>query len=544
MYTSLKNSLPNFSINILKSVTRKYTSLTLNETENAFYPPILDLSYKAKVKRKNEEWHNKIKKLETVEEKLIGINMPRYYGWKSLNLKEGFVPYNSLQHAQYITHTHVINNNKLPEFYDTIITPEKINALVQIIKQNVENIIIFEYNHRLKEQEITEEVDGEKKKLLQNAITKALVFQINRIILTVLSSTTPHLLETEIDFEPRVEAFWFAGGIEHQHLSKIPKLKSEFLKERLRSPVTIPVQYVGSPILQLRHQFPLREIFSLNQSLNPELLIPEFRFDPRVLGYKFTYKHATCIPGFWPGDPSEFGLLSYHNLNDLTFNSLLPLTEEAITVQAIFSSYSWLLSQACYQGFSTVNDITYPLVSQTILTNGQYWSFCVYQLNTTLVHSEYADNNLTRNICWITQPIMLFDKVENGKIYGFNEDVLKQLITFYMNTPVKKNENMKPYLGDSVKYLADITEIERRVWLEKLFKHLMSNRPRHFKIPEMYHWQKIYIVDNNTRALDKKRDPWQFGYNPYKRRLDDHKPVYVPKCLRENPKKKRVGRAG
>lgn len=32
----------------------------------------------------------------------------------------------------------------------------------------------------------------------------------------------------------------------------------------------------------------------------------------------------------------------------------------------------------------------------------------------------------------------------------------------------------------------------------------MSNRPRHFKIPEMYHWQKIYIVDNNTRALQLK----------------------------------------
>lgn len=74
---------------------------------------------------------------------------------------------------------------------------------------------------------------------------------------------------------------------------------------------------------------------------------------------------------------------------------------------------------------------------------------------------------------------MLFDKVENGKIYGFNEDVLKQLITFYMNAPVKKNENMKPYLDDSVKYLADITDIERRIWLEKLFKYLMSNRPRH-----------------------------------------------------------------
>lgn len=194
-------------------------------------------------------------------------------------------------------------------------------------------------------------MDTKKEKLLQNDITKALVFQINRIILAVLSSTTPHLLETEIDFEPRVEAFWFAGGIEHQHLSKIPKVKSEFLKERLRSAVTIPVQYVGSPILQLRHQFPLREIFSLNQSLNSELFIPEFKFNPRVLGYKFSYKHATCIPGFWPGDPSEFGLLSYHNINDLTFN-FLPLNEEAITVQAIYASYSWLLSQACYQGIS------------------------------------------------------------------------------------------------------------------------------------------------------------------------------------------------
>lgn len=58
----------------------------------------------------------------------------------------------------------------------------------------------------------------------------------------------------------------------------------------------------------------------------------------------------------------------------------------------------------------------------------------------------------------------------------------------------------------------------------------------------MYHWQKIYLVDNKTRFLEKKRDPWQFGYKPYKRRLDDHKPVYVPKCLRENPKNKRIGR--
>lgn len=188
-----------------------------------------------------------------------------------------------------------------------------------------------------------------KEKLLNDAVTNALVFQINRIMLSALSSMTPHLLETEVDFKPRVEAFWFAGGIERPTLQRKAREKIEHLKEYADDPINMPVQYVGSPILQLRHQFPLREIVSPIYSTNPELSIPEFKFDPRVLSYMFSYKRATNIPGFWPGDPAEFGLLSYHNINDLFFNSKLE-DEEAITVQAIFASYSWLLSQACYQG--------------------------------------------------------------------------------------------------------------------------------------------------------------------------------------------------
>lgn len=142
--------------------------------------------------------------------------------------------------------------------------------------------------------------------------------------------------------------------------------------------------------------------------------------------------------------------------------------------------YIYLLLYSIILGFSTVNDITYPLVTQTILTNGRLWSFCVYQLNTTLTHSEYAEENPKRNICWITEPLPLFDKIENGKVYGFNEDVLKKLITFYINVPAERNdENMKPYLGESVKHIADITDPRRREWLETRFKHLVSNRPRH-----------------------------------------------------------------
>lgn len=131
-------------------------------------------------------------------------------------------------------------------------------------------------------------------------------------------------------------------------------------------------------------------------------------------------------------------------------------------------------------GFSTFNDITYPLTTQTVITDGQWWSFCVYQLNTTLVHSENVTKNPKRNVCWITEPIKLFDKIENEKVQGFNEEVLKNLIKFYVNTPEERvGVDLKPYLGKSEKVIADIEEDERRNWLEKYYKHLVSNRPRH-----------------------------------------------------------------
>jgi len=130
-------------------------------------------------------------------------------------------------------------------------------------------------------------------------------------------------------------------------------------------------------------------------------------------------------------------------------------------------------------GFSTFNDITYPLITQTVITDGQWWSFCVYQLNTTLVHSEYISENPKRNICWITEPIKLFDKIENEKVHGLNEEVLKTLIKFYTNMPEERiGIDLKPYLGRVIKIIADIRGNNRRNWLEKQYKHLVCNRPR------------------------------------------------------------------
>lgn len=193
--------------------------------------------------------------------------------------------------------------------------------------------------------------NGEDAAKTIDIIGDAIVRQINRILLTTLSSDLPHLLEAQIDQDPRIEAFWFAGGIEPPKDTKRFKESVYWMKPFADEYVDRRVQYKGDPILQLRHDLPLNEIVNLSESENPAFTVPEFKYDPRVLGYEVKNVHGTTIPGFWPGDQSEFGLLSFHRRGHIDARlSTFKDENEALNVQAVYASYSWLLSQACYQG--------------------------------------------------------------------------------------------------------------------------------------------------------------------------------------------------
>ncbi|KAI4482764.1 hypothetical protein M0804_008617 [Polistes exclamans] len=538
MFVRLHLRLLKNTVSVLRHGSKKYSTTLSNESQIAtapVYPPILDMSNKAVKKRKWAEWHDQIKKLRTVEEKLFKINMPRYYGWKSLFLDEHLIPYNSLDHAQYITRTYVIQERGLPDFYNNVMTDEELESILNNIKSTIEDIIAFEYSSRQRKHELKED-QLESKAKMEEVLANAVVYQINRILQSNIVTIRPHLLEAQTDFEPRVEAFWFVGGIDPSGLIMNVR-KRNWNKHCMNDPINLPVQYYGKSILHLRHDFPLNEIMSLSECEDSSLTVPQYKLDPRSLGYVLKYKHATSIPGFWPGDPCEFGLLSYHNCGYLA-ERVCDDKSDALLTQAIFASYSWLLSQACYQGFSTFHDVTYPLINQMAITNGQYWSFYVYQLNTTLLHSENSDENPRRNICWATDSVKLFDKVEGEKVHGLNTDVLKSLIKFYANTPMKKEINMKPYLGYNVQKIADIKSDVRRDWLERYYKHLVTNRPRHRHAPEIYNWQKIYVIDNKTCPLMKKRHPFEFGIAVTRRKLDQHALKWIPRRFRPIPTKK------
>ncbi|KAJ8970919.1 hypothetical protein NQ314_000969 [Rhamnusium bicolor] len=122
---------------------RCYSTALRNEEEYTAtpqYPPILDLSFEKKLERKKEAVHEEIRRVKTVEEKQIKLNMPRFYGFKSYMLTEDYIPYNSLPLAQHVTRTHLIVNNNLPQFYKTV----EVDDITNILKSEVEEALLIE----------------------------------------------------------------------------------------------------------------------------------------------------------------------------------------------------------------------------------------------------------------------------------------------------------------------------------------------------------------------------------------------------------------
>uniref|UniRef100_A0A182MWG8 28S ribosomal protein S30, mitochondrial n=1 Tax=Anopheles culicifacies TaxID=139723 RepID=A0A182MWG8_9DIPT len=519
--------------------TRPLPSNEHEYTNQPEYPAIQDLSYPAKKKREQQSWHQKIAKLSSVEEKLFEINMPKYYGYKSNILTDELFPYNIKPFVQYATRT--CFQKGLPQFYDPL--KEEATKILQTMQGELEDAVAFElssYSHFMR--------DGNVSPLeREETVTRSLLMQLNRTLSNALAPNFSHLSEVETDSDPRHEAFWFLGGIYPPKLVRNIKEGVEWQKQYANDSYDRNLQYVGKPYMAIRHKHPLDpliekdlESFDVKQD-NVE--VPDYRYDPLALGYVTNFRHATTVPGFWPGDQHEFGLMSFqrrtHALDRHKYCAINDL-DEAINAQGILSSFAWLLGQACYQGFSVFNDVTYPLTTQTIVTDGKHWSFYAYQLNTTLLHSDQVDVNNRYNLCWGTETLKLYESIdESGKIHGLNSEVLLQLIMFYINQPKERAVNLKPYLCPTETRIADIEDENRRTFMERAYKHLVSNRPRHRLVPEVYQWEKIYKIDHKTRPMDPKRRPFELGENMFKRRLDEHALKYIPRAVRPGGPKSR-----
>lgn len=110
------------------------------------YPPILDMSPEAKRRRRKAAWHDKITELPTVEQKLIELNMPKYYGYWSFHMLDNNPTLAGTEYAQYATRTHIVNSLPVDYYSDVKAEAERIALLV---KDQVEQLIDLNFNCQL-----------------------------------------------------------------------------------------------------------------------------------------------------------------------------------------------------------------------------------------------------------------------------------------------------------------------------------------------------------------------------------------------------------
>jgi len=527
-------------------VSRSVSSAAL-DTPKAAYPLIHDLSPRATKARERESLAGKYRKLKTVEEKLFAVNLPRYYGWNSLHLKEGESPYNYLPFVQYSTRS-LVNRVDMEGFYKLRgMSLEETGGYVERLRPLLQEALLFELKGKRRPDRVGDELPKSSVELADE-LAESVFQQINSILLTNLSSDFPHLMEATVDYKPRLEAFWLVGGFHpsEEMIEEREKEKKTLTDEEKKAPVEHWIQYLGRPSIQVRSSLPL-EILDTDVATAEDdniTKIPVANYDPPLTyGIEKKRRFGTNIPGFWPGDKNEFGLLSYHSQSHLLGrppNFGEQDRADTLCAQATLAAFSWLHSQACYQGFNTFEELTYPLVSQNILSDGRNFSFFLYQLNTTLLHSDFPETNPRVNRLFALPEQPLFQELKNNEFVGWNDNVLNALVSFYVNRPSERETStLKPHVDQHQKYLSEIPddEDERREWLHKQFRHMYSNRPRHRLEYEIYDWERIYKIKFETRPMEARSRPFERGVNPLEdRKYYEHMHAYIPRKFRPRNK--------
>lgn len=108
--------------------------------------------------------------------------------------------------------------------------------------------------------------------------------------------------------DPRIEAFWFLGGINPSQ-AKIEERKSRTKMTNINArkgylhpslvdgPVNEPIQFYGNPILQLQTKYPLPSAEKLLEQDQRAEGIPHVPYEPSVMYLEQDYRRATTIPG-------------------------------------------------------------------------------------------------------------------------------------------------------------------------------------------------------------------------------------------------------
>ncbi|XP_018587053.2 large ribosomal subunit protein mL65 [Scleropages formosus] len=242
-----------------------------------------------------------------------------------------------------------------------------------------------------------------------------------------LSRQSALLRASSLDLRPDVNFYWMRGQ------RTIPRGHRSGRVEPIR------FQIDDKPHSQIRVPQQLPEFLPLEAHIPQE--VPAVSYPPDLMPlFKKQYDNNVSI-GSKFGDPCCYGHTQFHVVQDryhrdrLIKAGLPEQVEVGLRANAIASLFAWTAAQAMYQGFWSREDVTRPFVSQAVITDGRYFSFFCYQLNTVALSVDTDAGNRRTNVCWGTESLPLYEALRDGELLGLNQGVLELLVRFLLNAP-------------------------------------------------------------------------------------------------------------
>jgi small subunit ribosomal protein S30 len=348
----------------------------------------------------------------------------------------------NLEFKQRLTKTTIANG--LPEIYKNF---EDIDGIYDRLKHSVVEAIDLEleYQERTRLQASandTMQFDEDRH------IGHSVLGRVMNSLVSRLAISNDYLLRSQLDEDVRVESFWLAGGFTGDGNQAKGKLR--MLDREKNNAGIMLFQYRHKADWQIRTEQPLPSFVSMDDAICREGPVPRPNYTPLAAGLVHIYDRPITVSGHWIGDPCEYGLVSLHSLPLESYKMIAGLGQkhalEAEFVFGMMAAFGSCIAQAYNQGFTYLHELTHPLTTQCLVTNGHHLRMFAYQLNTMRTWIEDGPKgNPLRNIVWATDPLPLFD----GDSHRPNDEAFKLLLKCLLLRPsVGADVELRPYLRD------------------------------------------------------------------------------------------------
>ncbi|XP_052793588.1 28S ribosomal protein S30, mitochondrial-like [Mya arenaria] len=333
------------------------------------------------------------------------------------------------EYQQKITNTYLLGSKDtgifLPDLYQSVDVTEDFPALKSAIVEAIE-------------------LENDMYRPAQSKLTNAnryLHFRaclrmeaIVNTILAMLGAKYQHIGNCSVDRSVKVEACFNRHNVKRVHVPR--RFRNPLKSDLLYKQNNAPFQGTNKVDFQFRKSLPLPNFVPIDSEACKQARNLQPEYNPMVQGQFSRRTTLNITPGHNIGDEDFFTNLSVmcaglEKIRECHGEETWKSTRSGLSLVTGFLA---CLSQAHAVGFNMHEELRYPISSQTILTDGRTFEFSGYQLNTTQLWKPPSANRVS-NVAFVNPREELYKDFEHGRVVGFNDNVLKTLLKYFLVKP-------------------------------------------------------------------------------------------------------------